>query len=118
MAILEPVILHKGTVEVTIEVGGQGLKEYDVPKDCKVETKTSILIKTIEDAFTVTLDAKRIPHVIKYVESMAGKPIGFRFRADSLPSQGCDHLAIQVQCDGASTPLKHLFETGMSNGKS
>lgn len=101
--------------EATVEVDGQALQEYDVPKGCKVKEETDILFEMTDTAYTIFLDANYIPHVIKYVEVITGKPFGFQFRSPYSKDHGYDHLAIQAQCDSINTPLKHLPQTSLFN---
>ncbi|KAK8113510.1 hypothetical protein PG984_014036 [Apiospora sp. TS-2023a] len=97
-------------LETTIEVGGETVQEYDVPNTCKVGVKTDIVMEIAEDSFTVTLDAKNIPRVIKYVEATTDKQFGFRFRKQPPFIHSSHHLAIEAQFDGIRTPLKHLLD--------
>lgn len=97
-------------LETTIEVGGQELQEYDVPDTCKVGVETDIIMEAANDSFTVTLDAKNIPLVVKYIEATTDRRFGFRFRKQLPFVLGCHHLAIEAQCDGIRTPLRHLLD--------
>ncbi|KAK7936087.1 hypothetical protein PG985_001582 [Apiospora marii] len=97
-------------LETTIEVGGQTLQEYDVPEFCKGGNETDIIMEAAEDSYTVTLDAKSIPLVTKYVEATTDKQFGFRFRTQLPFTSSCHHLAIEAQFDGIRTPLRHLLD--------
>ncbi|KAK8034027.1 hypothetical protein PG993_009022 [Apiospora rasikravindrae] len=101
------------SLEARIVVGGgeRALREFAVPDTCKVGVETDILMETTEDSFTVTLDARKIPRIVSYVVATAGNQFGFRFFKELAFNLDCHHLAIEAQCDGMRTPLRHLLDT-------
>ncbi|KAK7963401.1 hypothetical protein PG988_010375 [Apiospora saccharicola] len=65
-------------------------------------------MEAADNSYTVTLDARNIPLVVKYVEAPADQQFRFRFCKQLPFVPDCHHLAIEAQCDGIRTPMGHL----------
>ncbi|KAK6087765.1 scytalone dehydratase [Seiridium cupressi] len=90
-------------LEATIKVNGKALDEYDNPVPSAPAEGTNPL-PALESSI---LDVKNIPHVVKYVESVAGAEFQLCFtKKGSFRSQS-DHIAFQVEVDGKGQALCH-----------
>ncbi|RYP08726.1 hypothetical protein DL764_001746 [Monosporascus ibericus] len=76
MAIIKEVPGLKAQI---VDVKGAPLKEYDDPYAEESDEELQLLATATKEGSNVTVDARKIPHVIKYMEAISGAEFGFEF---------------------------------------
>ncbi|KAI0127031.1 hypothetical protein BJ170DRAFT_695414 [Xylariales sp. AK1849] len=99
-------------VEITVEVDGKPLQEYDDPYANKNSDELELLVAATKETNPVATNVKHIPHVVKYIEAVSGKRFAFRFKKQAGFLRGCHHLGLEFSNDGRRTNFVHQARGG------
>lgn len=94
-------------LEATIEVNDKPLKEYDDPHARQPDEDLELLATSTKETEHVALNAKDIPHVVKYLEVESGTEFSCHFIKHASFHGRCDHLALTFERDLSKSYLSH-----------
>ncbi|KAJ8131516.1 hypothetical protein O1611_g2115 [Lasiodiplodia mahajangana] len=88
-------------LEVTIQVDGQNLPEYDDTHANSCDDDDLEVLATVTKARdTVSIAAHQIPHIVKYIESIPGKEFCAKIVKEEYFDSKCHHLGVRYEVDG------------------
>ncbi|RYP18675.1 hypothetical protein DL765_003810 [Monosporascus sp. GIB2] len=82
-----------------IDAKGAPLKEYDDPYAEETDEELQLLATATKEDSNISVDAQKIPHVIKYIEAISGTEFGFEFIKSPNFEHRSHHLAFQCGVD-------------------
>ncbi|KAI5927317.1 hypothetical protein F4810DRAFT_706687 [Camillea tinctor] len=94
-------------LEATVQVGGQAVEEYDDPYPNETENEAQFLAEVKNQNRSVSLNAKHIPIVRKYIEAISGAEFRIKFVKHPDYKHNSHHIAIRFAADRNPTAIIH-----------
>ncbi|RYP45871.1 hypothetical protein DL768_007828 [Monosporascus sp. mg162] len=106
MAIIKEVPGLKAQI---VDTNGAPLTEYDDPYAEGSDEELQLLATATKECSNVSVDAQKIPHVVKYIEAISGAEFGFEFTKFPNFEHHSHHLAFALNISNADMyKVKHL----------
>ncbi|KAI0409813.1 hypothetical protein F4802DRAFT_611494 [Xylaria palmicola] len=95
-------------LEATVVIAGKSLPEYDDPHEAPHDDEDVQAVAIVSKASSsVVLQARQIPHVIKYIEATPGKEFKVHFVRERCFQRSSHHIGVTLELDGQATVVHH-----------